>query len=319
LYLDHVVRWYSPCGAAILTKSFPNRDIINIPLPSPIGLLPLRASHSLFACLALVTLPSLNAGTADAPAIESATVDYAANRVTITGSNFSPAGVAPTVAFESATLPLVSFTDQMAAASLPAGWASGSYLLAVTNSNHQTGVYHMTLFLGPALAPIDKLRYHAQGLWGLWSVGGTLAYAGLLQELNAPKEWGDGWAAYGRRVASTEGCGVIHGALAFGLDSTLHQDPRYFRSERKGLWRRMAHAARDTILTHTDTGGETLSTWRLGSAYGAAFLSNLWYPERLDTVRLGFEQGSLRVGFDLVSNLAAELWPDIKKKLRRRS
>jgi hypothetical protein len=262
-----------------------------------------------------MALPSLNAGTADAPAIVSATVDYAANRVTLTGSNFSPAGVPPTVAFENATLALVSFTDQSAAASLPAGWASGSYLLAVTNSNHQTGVYRMTLAAAPA--PINKLRYHAEALYGIWPLAGTLAYAGLLQELNAPKEWGDGLAAYGRRVASTEACGVIHGVLAFGLDTTLHQDPRYYRATRKGLFRRMVHAARETILTRTDAGGETLSTWRLGSAYGAEFISNLWYPDRLDTVRLGFLQGSLRVGFDLVSNLSAEFWPDLKKKLRR--
>ena len=294
-----------------------------------VGLLYLTASRpfmtagtfgTLVACLALLALPSLNAGTDDAPAIASATVDYAANRVTITGSNFSPAGVAPTVAFESAALALVSFTNQSAAVSLPAGWGAGSYLLAVTNSNNRTGVYRMTLLAASAAPPpIDKLRYHAQALYRPWALAGTLAYAGLLQELNAPKEWGDGWAAYGRRVASTEGCAVIHSALAFGLDTALHQDPRYFRSDRKGLWRRMAHAARETILTHTDAGGETLSTWRLGSAYGAAFLSNLWYPDRLDTVRLGFLQGSLRAGFDLVSNLSAEFWPSIKKKLRRRN
>lgn len=245
-------------------------------------------------------------------------MDYAANRVTLTGSNFSPAGVAPTVAFESAPLALVSFTNQSAAVSLPAGLGAGSYLLAVTNSNHRTGVYRMTLEAAPpALLHSDKLRYHARALWGPWALGGTLAYAGLLQKLNAPKEWGYGWAAYGRRAASTEAGAAIHSVLAFGLDTSLHQDPRYFRSDRKGLWRRMTHAARETILTHTDAGAETLSTWRLGSAYGAALLSNLWYPDRLDTVRLGFEQGSLRVGFDLVSNLAAEFWPDIKKKLRR--
>lgn len=279
------------------------------------GLAHLRTAQTLFACLALITLPSLCAGADDAPAIVSATLDSASNQVTITGSNFSPDGAAPVVAVESAALTLISFTNQSAAAILPAGWAPGSYMLAVTNSNHQTGVYRMTL--ETAAPPIDKLRYHALGMWGLWPLGGTLAYAGLLQELNAPKEWGYGWAAYGRRVASTEACGVIHGVLAFGLDTTLHEDPRYFRSEHKGLWRRMAHAARDTILTHTDAGGETVSTWRLGSAYGAAFLSNLWYPDRLDTVRLGFLQGSLRVGFDLVTNLSTEFWPDLKKKLRR--
>jgi hypothetical protein len=257
----------------------------------------------------------LSAAIDDAPAIVSATVDYSANRVNLTGSNFSPAGIAPTVAFESAPLVLVAFTNQSAAASLPDGWASGSYLLAVTNSNRQTAVYRMTLQAAPP--PIDKLRYHARGLWGPWALGGTLAYAGLLQELNAPKEWGYGWAAYGRRVASTEAGGIIHGVLAYGLDSTLHEDPRYFRSDRKGLWRRMAHAVRDTVTTRTDSGGETFSTWRVGSAYGEAFISNLWYPDRLDTVRLGFVQGSLRMGFDTVTNLAAEFWPDIKKKLRR--
>jgi hypothetical protein len=260
-----------------------------------------------------MAVPSLDAGTGEAPSILNATVDYAANRVTLTGANFSPAGVPPTVALETAMLPVVSFTDQSAAASLPLDWASGSYLLAVTNSNHETGVYQLTF----APPPVNKLRYHAEALYGIIPLAGTLAYAGLLQELNAPKEWGDGMAAYGRRVASTEACGVIHSVLAFGLDTTLHQDPRYFRSDRKGFFRRIAHATRDTILTHKDSGGETFSTWRMGSAYGEAFISNLWYPDRLDTVRLGFLQGSLRVGFDLVSNVSAEFWPDIKKKLRR--
>jgi hypothetical protein len=282
-----------------------------------VGLLRLTVSYSLFACLVLMALPALNAGTDtdDIPVILSAKVDYAANRITIAGSSFSPDGVAPTVSLEDTTLPVVSFTDQSAAASLPGDWASGSYRLAVTNSNHRIGVYRMT-FWAP---PIDKLRYHAHSLYGIFPLAGTLAYAGLLQELNAPKEWGHGWAAYGRRVASTEAGGIIHSVLAFGLDTTLRQDPRYFRSSRKGLFRRIAHATRDTLLTHTDAGGETFSTWRMGSAYGEAFLSNLWYPDRLDTVRLGFVQGSLRVGFDLVSNLSIEFWPDIKKKFRRRN
>ncbi len=273
----------------------------------------------MFACLALTAIPSLSAGTEGAPidgppVIVSATVNYEANQVILTGSNFSPAGVAPTVAFESSDLILVSFTNDSAAVYLPPGWVSGSYVLAVTNSDHQTGIYQLTLDVAPR---IDKLRYHWHGIYGIVPAVGTLGYAGLLQELNAPREWGYGWAAYGRRVASTEACAVIHGVLAFGLDSTLHEDPRYFHSDQKGLWRRIAHAARDTFLTYTDAGGETFSTWRFGSAYGAAFLSNLWYPDRLDTIRLGFLQGSLRVGFDLVTNISTEFWPDIKKRLHR--
>jgi hypothetical protein len=268
---------------------------------------------TLSLCLALSALAPLAATADETPAILSATVDYTGNQLTITGENFSPNGEAPTVAIDSATLDLLSFSNQAAAVSLPAVWSSGSYLLAVTNSNHRTGVYRMTLE-----ASLDKLRYHARAIYTPFALAGTAAYAGILQELNAPKEWGEGAPAYGRRVVSTEGATVIHTVLAFGLDTTLHQDPRYFHSRRQGLFRRMADAARGTFMTRTDTGGETVSTWRLGSAYGEAFLSNLWYPNRLDTARLGFLQGSVRVGFDLIANLSSEFWPDIRKKLLRR-
>jgi hypothetical protein len=164
----------------------------------------------------------------------------------------------------------------------------------------------------------SKLRFHAEGVYGPWSMAGSAAYAGILQGLDAPEEWDQGSGAYGKRVASMVGYSAIYGVLAFSLDSTLHQDPRYFRSRSTGFWRRAGHALRGTVLTRTDRGGETLSTWRLGSAYGAAFLSNQWYPDRLNTVRLGALQGSLRLGFDFASNLGSEFWPDLKRKMLRR-
>jgi hypothetical protein len=162
----------------------------------------------------------------------------------------------------------------------------------------------------------SKLRFHGESVYSPWSMAGAAAYAGILQGIGTPEEWGQG--AYGKRVASTVGCSAIHAVLAFGLDSTLHQDPRYFRSRSTGFWRRTAHALRGTILTRTDRGGETLSTWRLGSAYGAAFLSNQWYPDRLNTVRLGALQGSLQLGFDFASNLGSEFWPEFKRNILRR-
>jgi hypothetical protein len=138
------------------------------------------------------------------------------------------------------------------------------------------------------------------------------------KKIGTPEEWGQGGGAYGKRFASTVGCSGIHAILAFGLDSALHQDPRYFRSRRTGFWRRTAHALKGTILTRTNSGRETVSTWRLGSAYGAAFLSNQWYPDRLNTVRLGALQGSLQLGFDFASNVGAEFLPDLKRKIPHR-
>ena len=163
-----------------------------------------------------------------------------------------------------------------------------------------------------------KLHFHAESTYSPSAILGLAAYAGVLQEAGAPTEWGQGAAAYGKRFGSMVAWSGIHSALAFGLDSTLHQDPRYVRSGGTGFWRRSGHALRGTMLTRTDSGGETLSTWRIGSAYGAAFLSNQWYPDRLNTARLGFIQGSVTLGFDLVSNLGSEFWPDIKRKALRR-
>ncbi len=171
---------------------------------------------------------------------------------------------------------------------------------------------------GQAPEPLDvtgKLQFHAKTTYDPSAVLGMAAYAGVLQEANAPTEWGQGAAAYGKRFASTLAWSGIHSTLAFGLDSMLHEDPRYFRSTGTGFWRRSGHAIRGTVLTRTDRGGETLSIWRIGSAYGAAFLSNQWYPDRLNTVRLGAIQGSVTLGSGLLGNLLSEFWPDIKKKL----
>jgi hypothetical protein len=175
--------------------------------------------------------------------------------------------------------------------------------------------------LGQTVEPLgvtDKLYLHVKRTVGPMALVGDAAYAAILQKANAPLEWKQGAEAYGKRIGSMVAWSGIHNAMAFGLDSTLHQDPRYFRSTGTGFWRRSAHALRGTILTRTDSGGETLSTWRLGSDYGSAFLSNMWYPERLNTVRLGFIQGSVTVGLDLAGNLASEFWPDIKRKVLHR-
>jgi len=189
--------------------------------------------------------------------------------------------------------------------------------IAQTPVTAQTPIIDVTLAPG-ALDWQSKLQFHAEATYGPWAIAGFAAYAGFLQEINSPKEWGQGAGAYEKRFASTLGWSAIHSTLAFGLDSTLHQDPRYYRSRSTGFWRRSGHALRGTILTRTDAGGETLSTWRIGSSYGAAFLSDLWYPARLNTFRHGFADGSLGLGLGFASNLGAEFWPDIKSKLLRR-
>jgi len=176
--------------------------------------------------------------------------------------------------------------------------------------------------LGPTnLDPIGwqgKLRYHAVSAYGPGALAGAVVYDGFLQGIDFPREWGQGWPGYSKRLGSTLAYSGVRNVLGFGLDSALHQDPRYYRATERGTWRRARHAFRETLLTHKDSGGETLATWRLGSAYGAAFISNEWYPDRVNTIALGLSQGTTQLGFDFLSNLGSEFWPDIKKKMLRR-
>jgi hypothetical protein len=163
-----------------------------------------------------------------------------------------------------------------------------------------------------------RLRFHAESAYGPWALADSAAYAGFLQEIDFPREWGQGAVGYGTRLGSTLAYSGVRNAIGFGLDTVLHQDPRYFRAVETGFWRRAKHAIRGTVLTRTDSGKETFATWRVGSAYGATLLSNEWYPDRLNTVKLGLTQGSTQLGYDLLSNFGSEFWPDIKKTLRHR-
>ena len=163
-----------------------------------------------------------------------------------------------------------------------------------------------------------KFRYHAKETASPAFLAETAAYAGVLHWMDTPTEWGQGAATYGKRVASAGGATAIRNLFAFALDSTLREDPRYRRAGRGGFFARMGHAARETVLTRSDAGRRRFATWRFGSAIGAACLSNVWYPDRLNTFSSGMEQAAATIGLDLLGNAASEFWPDVKRIIFRR-
>lgn len=171
-----------------------------------------------------------------------------------------------------------------------------------------------------SLAPIgvtDKLLIHAQ--WTVWpdSLLLSAAYAGWRQWRNDPAEWGQGAAGYGRRFASNLGYSAVRNAVGFALDSSLREDPRYFRSKRTGLWPRTRDVYKQTFIGRTDSGRSTFAFWRFGSAYSAGFISNAWEPKSVNSVGDALVIGTLRIAGDTAANWFREFWPDIKRKLRR--
>ena len=95
----------------------------------------LRLGSSILSLVAMPVLFTLPAWGAATPAIVSTVINASVTQITITGSNFEPASKAPAVALNSASLVLVSFTNQTVVAKLPSGLAAGDYLLTLTNSS----------------------------------------------------------------------------------------------------------------------------------------------------------------------------------------
>lgn len=171
---------------------------------------------------------------------------------------------------------------------------------------------------GQPLGVKAKLRFHVDQTVSPGFVAEMAAYAGVLHWTDTPREWGQGAGPYGKRVASAAGATAIRNVFAFALDAGLGEDPRYGRSGRGNFFGRIGHAARETFATRTDGGRARFATWRFVSALGAAYLSNVWYPDRLNTFPSGMEQGAATIGLDLLGNVASEFWPDVKHMVLRR-
>jgi hypothetical protein len=158
-----------------------------------------------------------------------------------------------------------------------------------------------------------KFRFHALETASPGFVVEMAAYAGAMHWMHMPEEWGQGASSYGKRVASAAGATAIRNVFAFALDSTLREDPRFRRSGQGNVFRRIGHATRETFVTRTDRGRARFAVSRFGSAVGAACLSNVWYPDRLNTFSSGMEQAAATIGLDLLGNVASEFWPDVKQ------
>jgi len=96
----------------------------------------LRAGRGVRAAGAAVCLllAHAHAALAQAPVVLSASINRSAGAITITGQNFEPAGVAPTVKLDGVSLPITSSTAQNIVAELPAGLGSGTFQLSVKTS-----------------------------------------------------------------------------------------------------------------------------------------------------------------------------------------
>jgi hypothetical protein len=168
------------------------------------------------------------------------------------------------------------------------------------------------------LTPQQKFEIFARRVYSPYEFGGVLFNATYAQMTDHWPGYGQGMEGWGKRIGATYADRQVRGFLqSFLLPTLLHQDPRYFRSTKKGLFPRGWYAATRVLVTRKDTGENTFNSSQLLGTLFTASVHNAYYPERNrgfgDTMSRAF--GAFVS--DATSNVLREFWPDIRRILRR--
>lgn len=153
----------------------------------------------------------------------------------------------------------------------------------------------------------EKLRNYAFDSFGPYAFLGAAVAGGIQQEDNAAPEWGQGWDAYGVRVASNFGINLVTQTTRYGLAQIFHEDTLYYRCECSGFGHRLEHALISTVTARRgDDGHRTFSFSALAAPYaGGEAAALLWYPSRYDASD-GFRIGNYNLAVQAGLNVALE-------------
>ena len=163
----------------------------------------------------------------------------------------------------------------------------------------------------------ERVRIYEHSITNADSVLGPAFGAGINQARNEPPEWGQGASGFGTRFASGYGRVLIGRTIRFGIATLDHEDTRFSRSNESGFWRRTRYATVRFFVPRTDAGTPIPAFSRLAGTYGAAFISNEWYPASRANTRHALLRGTTALSASLGWNVFREFWPDIKNFLRR--
>jgi hypothetical protein len=189
----------------------------------------------------------------------------------------------------------------------------------------------------PPLTTAQKYKVVARGSFDYIQIPWYGFLSGLSQAQNSEPGYGQGAQGYGKRFASAFADGTIENFMTSAVfSSLLHQDPRFFQSGRGSFTRRTGYAVSRIFVTRTDSGGQQFNYSEvLGSALSAAISTNTYHPRAFITKRYDPGTGMLiyvhnqsdrtltntlsvwgsQVGYDTITIVVKEFWPDIHRKI----
>ena len=172
----------------------------------------------------------------------------------------------------------------------------------------------------PPLTASQKFKVVARGSFDYIQVPWYGFLAGISQAEDSEGGYGQGAAGYGKRFGAYAADGTIEnfftGAI---LPSMLHEDPRYFQSGEGGFWRRTRYSVSRIFVTRTDSGGEHFNFSEIvGSALSSGISTYSYHPKGDRTIPNTASVWGTQVGYDTITIVVKEFWPDIRRKLSKK-
>jgi len=187
----------------------------------------------------------------------------------------------------------------------------------------------------PPLTAGQKFKVVARGSFDYVEFPWYGFLAGISQAENSEPGFGQGAAGYGKRYGAYWADGTIENFMVGAiLPSLFRQDPRYFQSGNGSFMHRTRYAVSRIIVTRTDSGHQQFNFSEIfGSALASGISTYSYHPGR--TFSRTAEDGTLeywpsdrtlrntasvwgsQVGYDTITLVVKEFWPDIRRKIKK--
>jgi hypothetical protein len=155
----------------------------------------------------------------------------------------------------------------------------------------------------------EKFKGYLFDAFGPYAIVGSIGAGAVHQASNAPPEWGQGWEAYGKRVGSSYGIGIVTQTTRYVFSELLREDTLYYRCECTGIFPRAKHALISTVTARKgEDGHRVFSIPAILAPYaGGETAALLWYPGRFgpkDGFRMGnynlLDQAGMNLGLEFI-------------------
>jgi len=169
----------------------------------------------------------------------------------------------------------------------------------------------------PPLSASEKFKTEARSQFDKFEYPWYGTLAAISQAENSERQFGQGFAGYGKRYATTFGNGAIENFLvAAALPSALREDLRYFRSGTGSFAHRAGYAVSRIFVTRTDAGHAEFNFSEIVGSAAAAGISTYAYHPRADrNLPNAASVWGTQVALDTFTLMIKEFWPDIHRKL----